>query len=311
MRNIDRLNLIDRIGRELQSRMSYSDIAVYLSGSGVDTSKKTSSVNSKWIYVKELLADASEDVILQLADELEIEHSFRSPRGLALTQSKFWLSGHFRLFLSHLSSFKEKTAQLQTALREYGISAFVAHEDIAPTKEWQHEIENALFTMDALVVILTPGFKESNWTDQEVGVAVGRDVLIIPIKRGLNPYGFIAKYQGLQGDSKTISQVANELFQILASHSKTKPRIAEALVEQVLVSAGFTEAIGKLKLIRRIETLPEQYLEKLRDNLSRNKTLAGSAEFRVLLNEMLIERGLPELTVEKPLQALSDDDIPF
>jgi len=67
MRNIDRLNLIDRIGRELQSRMSYSDIAVYLTGFGVDTSKKTSAVNSKWIYVKELLADVPEEVILQLA----------------------------------------------------------------------------------------------------------------------------------------------------------------------------------------------------------------------------------------------------
>lgn len=78
MRNIDRLNLIDRVGRELQSRMSYSDIAIYLTGFGIDTSQKTSSVNSKWIYTKELLANVEEDVILQLADELEIEHSFKS-----------------------------------------------------------------------------------------------------------------------------------------------------------------------------------------------------------------------------------------
>jgi len=243
-------------------------------------------------------------------EELEIEHTFRSPRALPL-KSKFWLSGHFRLFLSHLSSFKEKTAQLQRALREYGISAFVAHEDIAPAKEWQDEIEKALFSMDALVVILTPGFKESNWTDQEVGVAVGRDVLIIPIRKGLNPYGFIAKFQGLQAEGKTIAQVANALFQILASHPKTKPCIADALIEQVLVSSSLTEARGKLELFRRIETLPEQYLEKLRDNLSRNEVLSAADEFRALLNEILLERGLPELTKENPLEDLSDDDIPF
>jgi hypothetical protein len=80
MRQIDRLNLIDRIGRELQSRMTFSDIDIYLRGFGIDTRKKTPSVNSKWVYVKELLSDAADDVIFKLADELEIEQSFRSSR---------------------------------------------------------------------------------------------------------------------------------------------------------------------------------------------------------------------------------------
>jgi hypothetical protein len=30
MKNIDKFNLIDQIGRELQSRMTYSDIDIYL-----------------------------------------------------------------------------------------------------------------------------------------------------------------------------------------------------------------------------------------------------------------------------------------
>ena len=47
MRAIDRLNLLDRIGRELQSRMTYTDIDVYLAAFGVDTKKKTNSTNSK------------------------------------------------------------------------------------------------------------------------------------------------------------------------------------------------------------------------------------------------------------------------
>ena len=53
--------------------------------------------------------------------------------------------------------------------------------------------------MDALIAILTPGFNESKWTDQEIGVAIGRKVPIVPIRIGLDPYGFIGKYQALQG----------------------------------------------------------------------------------------------------------------
>lgn len=57
--------------------------------------------------------------------------------------------------------------------------------------------------MDALAAILMPGFKESDWTDQEVGVAVGRGVLVIPIIRGLILYGLISKFQGMNDPEKT------------------------------------------------------------------------------------------------------------
>lgn len=311
MKRIERLDLIDRIGRELQLRMSYADINVYLAGFDVDTNKETSSVNSKWVYTKELLADVPDETILKLADELEIEHGFVAPRDLDLSDSKFWITGHFRLFLSHLSSFKVKTAQLQKALRAYGISAFVAHDDIEPTKEWQDEIEKALFSMDALAAILTPGFKESNWTDQEVGVAVGRDVLIVPIRKGLDPYGFIAKYQGMQGEGKTIGDVADYLFQVLGNHPKTKSRMAGALVEQILVSSEVSEANTKLDLLRRIGSLPEKHLEKLRENVLENSKLAESDSFVLMVNELFKERGLAILTREQEMAESFDDDIPF
>lgn len=40
-------------------------------------------------------------------------------------------------------------------------------------------------------------FKNSKYCDQEVGIAFGVGKYIIPINWGLNPYGFIAKFQSL------------------------------------------------------------------------------------------------------------------
>ena len=77
MRKIDRMNLMDKIGRELQSRMSYSDIKVYLQSLGIDCNKETSNINSKWIYVKDLLASESDETIIKIADELKIEHDYK------------------------------------------------------------------------------------------------------------------------------------------------------------------------------------------------------------------------------------------
>lgn len=89
---------------------------------------------------------------------------------------QFWTPGAFRLFLSHVSSFRQRTAALRQFLARYRISAFVAHDTIEPGELWQREIEAALRSMDAMAAILTPDFPHSRWTDQEVGCARRRSV---------------------------------------------------------------------------------------------------------------------------------------
>jgi TIR domain len=230
MRVIERISLLDRIGRELQSRMGYTDIDVYLTAYGVDCKNYQPSTNSKWVYVKELLANADENLLIQIADDLEIGHNFSRA---APKEATVWKAGQFKLFLSHLVSFKVQTARLQQVLRKYAISSFVAHEDIEPSKEWQIEIEVALHTMDAMAVLLMPGFKESNWCDQEVGVAVGRNVLIIPVRKGLDPYGFTGKYQGIQAINKSVADVAKEIFEVIIKSPKTRGKIIGSLANTI------------------------------------------------------------------------------
>jgi len=310
LRNLDRLSLIDRIGRELQSRMSYSDIETYLKSSGVDTSKPTSGVNSKWVYTKELLADAPEDIVLRIADELELPHTYVISADKETVEASFWEPHHFRLFLSHLSSFKKTTAALQSSLKRFGITAFVAHVDIEPTKEWQDEIEAGLFSMDALAAILMPGFRESNWTDQEVGVAVGRGVLIIPIIRGLNPYGFIAKYQGLKANGKNVSQVAQEIFDILLASPKTRSRMLTCLIDTTLQATSEKDAFDKLDRLEAVHDLPSAYLERLREGASASAVFSNSQTLEKL-NQLLVKRGLQEVLGEKEKLLLLDEELPF
>jgi hypothetical protein len=72
-----------------------------------------------------------------------------------------WTPHYFRLFLSHVATYKAPAQQLKIAPSLYNISCFVAHSDIRPTKAWQDEIEEALGTMDALAALLTPDFHGS------------------------------------------------------------------------------------------------------------------------------------------------------
>jgi hypothetical protein len=305
----EKLSLIDRIGRELQKRMSYGEIDTFLGAFGVNCKNINPSVNSKWVYVKELLADADENLILTIADDLEIEHDFIN----AITKvSSAWSPGQFRLFLSHISSFKVQTVRLQQSLKKYSISSFVAHVDIEPNKEWQLEIEAALQTMDALAALLMPGFKESNWCDQEVGVAVGRNVLIIPIRKGLDPYGFIGKYQGIQALNKNVGEVAEDIFNVILKSSKTRSKIISSLANNISQSTNIEDAIEKTLIMSSIVDISKDVIESMRLSVVQNKILINSNSFVEEINKLFNQYSIEKINLGgMVVQPEWDDDIPF
>jgi TIR domain-containing protein len=309
MNSLQRLELIDRIGRELQSRMSFADIPVYLEGTGVSTNKETSGVNSKWVYVKELLADEPTNKIVAIATELEIPHTYTVVEGERAVEATFWLPFHFRLFLSHLSGSKVTAARLQDCLAQLGISAFVAHVDIEPTREWQDEIELGLCSMDALAAILVPGFRESQWTDQEVGFAMGRGVQVIPIIHGLLPYGFISKYQGIKVSGRTVSAVANAVVQALLVSPKTKNKYLTCLVDTSIQATNPAEVVDRLSVLEEVEELSKSHLERLREGAAKSASFEGDSLER--LNALLARYGMSNVPNEVDLGFGNHDECPF
>ncbi|MGA2297887.1 MAG: toll/interleukin-1 receptor domain-containing protein [FCB group bacterium] len=164
---------------------------------------------------------------------------------------------NFNLFLSHKSEFKKESAQLKQDLLFYGISCFVAHEDIEPAKEWQNEIENALFSADALLALMTEKFHESNWTDQEIGIAIGRGIPIISVRLGTDPYGFIGKYQALTIDSESKPYIVACLL------IRNCPKMVDVFIDKVEVSTSWEISNSLSVLLPHISELSTQQVERL------------------------------------------------
>ena len=226
MRVKQRLELIDKIGRELQARYSYADIEVFLKAFGVSPPSGPIHSNSKWVYSKEALKDADDKVLMIIAEELEV--NIPSLASAAVTPPQNWQQDDvFRLFISHLAIHKDKAKRLKDTLSSYYVAGFVAHEDITPTLEWQKEIERGLFTMDAMLTVHTPGFSESVWCQQEIGVALGRGVKIISLHMGEDPKGFISKHQAIRRRGRDAVGVSEEIASILTNDPATKTRMAE------------------------------------------------------------------------------------
>jgi CHC2 zinc finger/TIR domain len=227
LRVSEKLALIDKVGRELQARFRYEEINAILAEYGLKGPSNIS-VNSKRLYAKAALAGVQNDVLLRIAGELDID--VPGTKAQAAGPPRNWVgTTDFRLFVSHISQHKDKAARLKGCLDCFAINAFVAHDDILPTLDWQSEIERALATMDAFLAMHTDGFSESCWTQQEIGYAVCRRVKIISLKMGNeDPAGFISKHQALPRQGRSAEAIAKHLNELLANDPATGPMLQAA-----------------------------------------------------------------------------------
>jgi len=178
----------------------------------------------------------------------------------------------YRVFLSHKTEVKRETYALKEKLRIYGISAFVAHEDIDPTKEWQKEIENALSSMDCFVALLTEQFHDSIWTDQEVGYALGRGVPMISVRLGKDPYGFIGKFQAL---SCSWGMAPIEIAKILINYESMK----NSYITSIKNCRTFDIGMALSKLLPFINDLNLSQISKLIEAFNENMYINGCFGF--------------------------------
>ncbi len=186
--------------------------------------------------------------------------------------SRIWEPHCFRLFLSHKATVKKQVGDLKITLRIFGISAFVAHEDVKPTKEWQDEIENALASMDAFAALMTETYHDSDWTDQEVGFALARGVPLIPIDLGLKPYGFMAKFQALPCEWP---KAAIEIAKILIRES----RMLSAWLQAASDCKSFDQGNLLSAVLPNIVALSEDDIDALAKAYNENGELRGAFGF--------------------------------
>lgn len=260
--------------KEIGSRFNAEDwslIDVTLSQFELPTANQWN--GTKAAYVMEMAKHASDSVLTELAQHVGYIVEAEPKAGI---DPPFWRPRMFRLFISHLSTERKRAALLQEALLPFGISAFVAHNDIEPTLEWQSQIEAALATADSLVALLHPTFHESKWTDQEIGFAMGRGLPIFAVRLGQDPYGFIGRFQAFTGKGKSAAGLAEELFNAYRKHKQTQTRMGEVLVSLFEDSDSFAEAKQRVGYLEGLEVWDSSFIPRIKNAVKANSQVSGS-----------------------------------
>lgn len=228
MRITEKIKLINKLSDVMKERYDNQDLEIFFEYYKLDI-EWYGWGNNKEDYdidIKQTLAKAQDELLINISSELETGNEY-----IIKDYPKIWENSNnsFKIFISHLTSNKEIAEALKQALKPYYVECFVAHEDITPTLEWQDEIFKALNTMDAFISLHCDNFKQSVWCQQEIGVALAKQVKIIPIKFDgkEDPCGFISKIQGLPRRKRDMNGLAKEIISILKESIETKDRYTE------------------------------------------------------------------------------------
>jgi TIR domain len=254
MRPGERVDLIKRVADSL-ARTSWDHVDLVLRQFGLPWSREWQGELEG--YVLHHLQRGEDAQLVEL-------HAYLFPEPVErAVETDRWTPSHFRLFMSHVHDDKALVSAVKSHLSRYGVDSFVAHEDIEPTKQWVTEIETALDTCHALAAFLTRTFHESKWTDQELGYCLHRRVLIVPIKLGVDPYGFVARYQAFTGQGKTAEEIAGALVDILFVHELTAREMAAAVVNYFAASNSYEATRSRVALLDRITAWTPELLQRV------------------------------------------------
>jgi len=217
---------------------------------------------------------------------------------------RLWPDNRFRLFLSHISKHKVEVSKLKQELAWRGVTGFVAHDDIEPSLEWRGEIELGLRSMHAIVALMTTGFHESHWTDQEIGWALGRGVLVVPVRLGVEPYGFAGKYQGVSGSLEQPSKLAASIVKALLANTQTKAEMRRSMITAFAEVPSFNTAITLSEIIIEFQEFTADEKTVLWRACSENSQVAQAYGVVKRIHAAI---GKPP----SPKPVWNDDDIPF
>lgn len=120
-------------------------------------------------------------------------------------------------FISYAQDGKQIGTIIKKKFESSGVLAFMAHRDIAPSKEWREEIFTHLNSCDLFIALVTSAFIQSPYSNQEVGMALGKGKRIFPIAISEERAGFLEIKQEIRLKGTSDEEIDSVVKKILGN----------------------------------------------------------------------------------------------
>ncbi len=197
-----------------------------------------------------------------------------------------------KVFISYSTEDKDLAGYIKTGLELLNFKSFLAHEDIEPGDHWREQIIENMKKCNVFIPLLTEAAKDSVWLHQECGMAVIRDMLIIPIKQSYDPMGCISKYQALKialKDSKEYETHVNcrEIGVFIARKTKTEKALQKHVIGLLKKVRSWAGAHSYVKMIDELCKVSATDAVLIAEATVTNDQVYGSWDAKPLLEKIL------------------------
>lgn len=214
--------------------------------------------------IAELISTAPDGELIELASVvLRVEPADVASDVSAFSDSGSWKPGYVRLFISHSSEHAAFVTEIADELGVLGIHGFVAHETMTWSKPWQAQIEQALGSMHAFVVLVHPEVNSSFWCQEEIGWALGRRVPRFAVRIGANPVGFLGADQWPNGVDRSAKEVAAMIAEWLVESAELGSIMLDGLFAGLASAGNYFDAEAAAKRIAALGSLSDEQFAAL------------------------------------------------
>lgn len=242
-------------------------------------------------YLTDVVKYADDETLSSLHDYLVGEE--QAPNA-ATRDDEPWGDQPVRVFLSHKWEDAEWVGSLRDVMARFGMTAFVAHRDITPSRQWREVIKSGLRSCDMFVAVLHPEFHASQWCDQEVGWALGRAIPIATVRRNTEVErghdGFLEEVQDIVLDPARGSgewRVAEELFRAAIRSLKPPELVRRMIAEALVTSPNFDNTRRLWGVISRQEHWERESLDRLKYAVQTNRQVYDANVEGTLVPELV------------------------
>jgi hypothetical protein len=99
----------------------------------------------------------------------------------SLTEHNIEVSMPYSVFISHSTKDRGLVISLANLLQKFGVQTHVAEWYLTPGEPLAKKVSALIESADCVVVLLTREGARSSWVQQEIGVAVGRKKVVVPV----------------------------------------------------------------------------------------------------------------------------------
>jgi hypothetical protein len=183
---------------------------------------------------------------------------------------------------------------MKDRLELYGLQVFVAHEDIAPSSMWRKEILAHIEDCQLFLAFLTHSYTESDWTDQEFGIAKAKGKRVLPVVTAgdgrVMPYGFMDEFQAFFWESRNIEKSLRELVLTVLDRLSLP---SENLVRGFESSESFDDAgFGLQLLLARTDLTSDQVNRTARAYLENPQIRQSSSARSAMTDFFRVHKGV-------------------